>query len=335
MAHDFEKWMKGKTRKATSIFVILAAIKIIPDYVIPFFAFVGQYIPAHLRLVASNLLNVLVLFLILGFVIRQKPALSGERRTTSASVKRFHTVWKIFWGLFAVMYVYWTFLDYGFHLSPKDAYDDPPVWLWRRLVDNALSNATLVALFCSYVVLAGYSLRRYVLIAIAAWACLLAVEIVAIWAMSEMLTVSRMLKAMEMLVASLIWQMFLGGLACTVIALFVGRIESRAIAPPLWLIFLLYFYAALQPIAQAFDAAGPIMAAMGLEQLQKLVEIAEAAVTAGAFLLKLALFALVYWLMDTGLLLFYFFWLDERADGVGSLAKEREKFLVALHGNGG
>jgi hypothetical protein len=87
---------------------------------------------------------------------------------------------------------------------------------------------------------------------------------------------------------------FLGIAGAVVLALFVGRLNSKFIDAPIWVIALLYVYAAIQPLY-------PVIIS-GQEQ----DKISGAVFTNAALVLKVILFLFVTWLLESGRLLFYF-----------------------------
>jgi hypothetical protein len=324
MAQNFHDWMRTKTQKVVRYAGILAALKVTVDYVFPFWQSLMSHIPKPLQPVMSEVINIVLLILIGGLFVWRRPLLNSTHRQASAAVTQFHVAWKVFWSIFLVMYINGTYMDYYFHSSPNDVLKDVPGWLWRRFIDNALSNLTLFALFIAYVISAGYQIRKYLFMGVGGWLALSLLEIIFI-------VNSPSMGDSQSLFASLIWQMFLGGIAGTVLALFVGRLESRVMNPPLWLIFALYFYAALQPIYQAIQATDPIVEANHYVQFKAMLDIAETAISVTAAILKIALFALIYWLLDTGTMLFYCEWLHKHSLEHGGIKVERERFLTSLH----
>ena len=93
-----------------------------------------------------------------------------------------------------------------------------------------------------------------------------------------------------------------------ILALFVGRLDSTRIGPPLWILAMLYFYAVIQ-------------ASWGVFLKQENVHLA---MTNIALPLKLVLASLVYWLYDEGILLYY---LKNAREVFKRIPTERQEFL--------
>lgn len=324
MPQDFHEWMKAKTRRVVGYAGLLAVLKVTIDYVFPLWQSFLAHVPKHLQPIMSEVINIVLLLIIGGLFVWRRPQVDSRFRKATTAVTHFHVAWRWFWLLFLLMYLNGTYLDYYFHSSPEDALKSIPAWLWRRFIDNTLSNLTLLALFVSYVVLAGYKVRNYLLTGICACIALAMLEI-------ALIVGSSSLGNDQSLFASLIWQMLLGGIAGTVLALFVGRLENRVINPPLWLIFALYFYASLQPIYAAIQATSPILEFNHYKQFKAILDTAAAAISVVAAILKIALFALIYWLLDTGVMLFYCNWLHEPGRARGEIHAQRDEFLANLH----
>jgi hypothetical protein len=103
---------------------------------------------------------------------------------------------------------------------------------------------------------------------------------------------------------------FIGGAA---IALLVGRLESKLIDPPLWLTILLYLYAAIQ-------GAHPLLT----------VDLYATLILASfAFFAKIVFFLFVAWILQSGVILYYFAEVRKLDEDV---PKERRAFLSRLHG---
>jgi hypothetical protein len=79
------------------------------------------------------------------------------------------------------------------------------------------------------------------------------------------------------------------------LALLVGRLESKYIDPPVWLITALYSYAVIQGALGAFGVGEADGSSMGLQAVMLYC----------GFALKCLLFLFVAWVMESGLLLSY------------------------------
>ena len=94
-------------------------------------------------------------------------------------------------------------------------------------------------------------------------------------------------------------------------ALFVGRLQSRFLGPPFWILYLLYSYTAIQPLVLYMDD----YPRWGMYILNF------------ALFLKCLLYLYVTWLFQSGLLLFYFAKM-KRADS--AITPQREAFRTLL-----
>lgn len=101
----------------------------------------------------------------------------------------------------------------------------------------------------------------------------------------------------------------------TALALLVGRLESRYIAPPTVVVALLYFYAAIQGAWPVFQTHETLMISL----------------TFAALVLKCLLFLFIAWLFESRLLLFYLTRIRELADDVDA---SRLEFLRRVQGAG-
>jgi hypothetical protein len=283
-----------------------------------------------------TLANLVVLLLIVLLTTAVKPIVDEAKYPKSSRlVLHFRNLWIIFWLAFLVLYFYRSVV--GIAYPPVDVMKDFDAYLWRNLVDNFLGNVAVLFLFLCYAVLAGYSLSTYVV-----GAALVLIVVSVLEGVGIHLTAAVAPK-LRMLSLSL-WQMLLATLACTIFALLIGRLESKVIKPPLWIIFALYFYGALQPVSEALGATKQLAllessslsaAAAAMQEHYRTLNwfVVSAAAWLGFFaaLLKFLFFLLMLWLMD-GVLLFYARWITgEGGPGgpAGGLARERADFVYA------
>src|SRR4051812_25416555 len=309
MSDKFRKWLGGGDQnlgtggsKGELIKVAIAAAPPVIERAIAIWRWASET-PSILASL-PRISNACVLFLILLFVATNRPQ-TDEQEFPKASreVRTFSHLWLSFWLVFFLIYIFRIARGLalpGLDLAQAGTHDVIAA-VWWNLLDNALSNVTLLMLFLCYVVLAGYAIAGYVIGGIVAFIVLSAAEAVGIQLLHS--------EPGMLLWTLLIWQILLGTLACTIFALLIGRLESKIIGPPLWIIFALYFYAGLQPLAQALSFISPIVSNQPALQLF----IGEAAAWLGFFaaLLKVLLFGLVYWMLDSGVLLFYMNWLTK------------------------
>lgn len=91
-----------------------------------------------------------------------------------------------------------------------------------------------------------------------------------------------------------VWGLFSGVIGGIAVALLIGRLQSAFLGPPRWLIILLYFYIAIQPLYIHFagrDTLGDISIAVALIN--------------AALILKCLLYLYIAFLLKSGRLLFY------------------------------
>jgi len=100
-------------------------------------------------------------------------------------------------------------------------------------------------------------------------------------------------------------------IAGAIIALLIGRLESKLVDPPVIITALLYIYAAIQGSVVLFPRDPSLMLAL----------------TSAAFFFKIILFLLIYWLLSSGVLTFY---LAEAAILHETTPQKRNSFVKAI-----
>lgn len=106
-----------------------------------------------------------------------------------------------------------------------------------------------------------------------------------------------------------------GFVTCVCMCMLIGRLESRIISPPLIMIFLLYCYAALQIAANGNYYSLQILKLpsfnhiVGIGDLKVLLETSFGVMLFFALLLKTLMFIFFYWLIESGVLVFFIEWM--------------------------
>ncbi len=114
-----------------------------------------------------------------------------------------------------------------------------------------------------------------------------------------------------------------GVLNALVLALLIARLDSKLIGLPSWLIFVLYSYAAVQPLFIAF------------EQQSRVFESIETAVLIVVFISKIYFFLIIFYTLQTGRMLNYLYcfpFLNQRVDETQKIDVNGESQITARHG---
>jgi len=174
------------------------------------------------------------------------------------------------------------------------------------ILENLLSNLPALAIVLCYIVLAAPHSQDRSEPPPLPWARWLAV-VLALTVLEIILTVVPATSGSAHVVFRWI-SAFGSGVA---MALLVGRFDSKLIDPPQWLIFLFYVYAVIQA---------------GFAEFPEHPNLAVVLINV-ALIIKLLLYGFVFWLFDSGVLLFYF----ERARTMDKYVPgEREQFVRGL-----
>jgi hypothetical protein len=229
------------------------------------------------------------LFILLLFLGIPDPRVDPQRADDAEAIRHFYRCWCSMWASWFVLYVVWSSpllaapLDETLH----------SVWVVAR---NFVVNANTLFVVLCFLVLHDppYITARHTPSAQEKLVRAFVVGAVAVAAFT----------AVEMLCRHHSWVPgldpfgwitgFAGGVA---LALLVGRLESKYINPPVWLIIPLYFYAVMQGAMGAFESIGQTSATS--------LQFLEPFLLAFAFALKCLLFVCVAWVLEGGLLLSY------------------------------
>ncbi|MCA1568575.1 MAG: hypothetical protein LC803_23600 [Acidobacteria bacterium] len=311
----FANWFRNLTLKAKTFYSVILTI--------PGLTFIGGLmlkalspaLPDSLFSIEEILLGVLFLQLLIVFVlywIIPKPKTQithtiGEigkqteietervksdfqpiryRRANKIAVK-FYRIWKFAWLSWAILYFAWGCIALlaVIPAEPSLIFNVPTV---QRLLEicapitNFFNNLTTVFLILCFRELAfptepeESSLGHpfFILLTIIGFAAVL-----------EFISVN--IEPLRSIAVVLGW----GGsfAAGVVIALLIGRLESKLIDPPLILIVMLYLYAVMQATIVLFPGDLELMITL----------------TSAALIFKVILFLLIYWLLDSKVLIFY------------------------------
>ncbi len=312
----FYKWVHLNFRKASLIVGLLSLTPII-TYVSKYFKEVNSHGFGNL---ISFSLNTMLIALLLAIFLAVTPRINNDKyRSASIKVMNFNYTWIAFLFAFFLMYLYFTIIEAGLVFKFIEIGDPIISAPTNIIIEYVFSETTILALFFCYIRIAGYRLAPILFPSFMVWALCILSYLIAFLVLGSS-NADRLNLAISIMTS---------GINCTIFALFIGRIESKVIATPLAIISALYFYAALQAFTGPIDWAVNFFRSSTIGEpslLPFLEQIREILTIIGAFL-KGLLSLVVYWLLDTGILLFYFEWVVNQSH---SLDNDRDAFLFSL-----
>jgi len=314
MTNDFYPWLKKTkiTRRffglglSLSTVVTVTKLATIRDH-LPWKLSDYEYSPsAFIAIAEAVVLGVLGIFF-----LTDQHIFTNEKwcKEASRAIEKFRTIWQWLWIFWSFLYVLVAFTEIAKIVDSKwfDRYD-----VWFSLLIDTANNLNTVFLLACFVIMyeEAYSnnaefqgnrvYKRLAPTVIFALLGFLGSEVFcAVFVDSE---IER----------SLIRPLFaaVAGVAgAAALCLIVSRLESKFVSPPKRLILLLYCYAALQPLIAAWP-------------MSETVEIVSLSLW---FALKLVLFILVFWFLNSGRALFYF----DRMQTLNKVVSEEwERFYI-------
>jgi hypothetical protein len=182
-----------------------------------------------------------------------------------------------------------------------DSEHEPPEWLKDKVfpfLTFALNNISLMFIFFCFAVLLEptHKRRRRVRRFVAVGIVVFTFSYLLLFNIHELPTLRASQAAFDAVS---------GVLNALALALLIARLDSKLIGLPSWLIFVLYSYAAVQPLFVAF------------EQQSEVFESIETAVLIVVFISKIYFFLIIFYALQTGRMLNYFYcfpFLNERVD---------------------
>lgn len=312
---NFNDWFKSNWRKASAIMGLLGLTPI-ASYVIKYMQEAGDW----KNLIPFSLNALLIAFLLTVF-LKITPHTHVRHSEASDKVKKFNYTWIVFLFVFFIQYFYFTIIEagqvFGF-IKGNNPIMLPPT---KKIIEYVLAETTTLALFFCYIRIAGYRLSHVFFPAFLVWIFGIVIYTIAFAILDS--KYNNMLNLAIEIISS--------GINCVILAIFISRLDSKVIATPLVVISALYLYAALQAITGPIDwAVDYYRSKEAIEQFKyplHLLEQANGVLTIVGAILKGLLFSVVYWLLDTGMLLFYFDWIINKS---GSLESDRRTFLSSL-----
>lgn len=236
----------------------------------------------------------LVLVLML-FLSLEGPLLSPDPQRARAYkvTQQFHGWWRAQWLVWSIFYLGLAMQAY-FRLDPNAAVPTPAA-IYGSVALNFLNNMQTGLFLVAYLVLSIETVKQHedrfdstlywmpVLIAVA---------------VASGLELVLRLSGADVYLVSVGAKLFAGFSGAVCMALLIGRVESRFFGLHGGVIAILYFYAALQILAIAFDLPRGA-------HVPPLLTATEPFVIAIALPLKVLLFLVVYWALHSGRMLFY------------------------------
>jgi hypothetical protein len=306
----FSKWLRHQTNQAKAA---LGALVTIPGLTLVLGLLARQYIPQvrpHIESIVVVVLFIqfLAIFCLYWFIPRHPEveqsaeAAQGEVLPRAArAAKRFENFWGYAWLCWAVVY-----FGLGLSLQYKLWYPSANLW-FKDPLNVFLNNVQTVFFLMCYREL-RYPTdeeQRNPLFA------LLSIPVFLMVIESVLLAPDNPAQASTGVPLSNFLGWTSGFAAGAAIALLVGRLESKLIDPPLWVIALLYLYAAIQ----------------GAHRILTVDLYATLVLTSLAFFSKLIFFLLIAWLLQSGVLMYYLVEITKAHDRV---PKERRSFVARL-----
>lgn len=258
----------------------------------------------------SLLVLQLTVCLILLLAIQDPRTSFSKARRASKAAEQFKTAWMVLWSSWVLIYLAFSILAL---LNIYLAFDESQLYPYGLAGLNLFNNIQTVALFMCYLVLA-----RPTAVTVAKeppglpW--LKGLIIAIIFFATEIICV-LILSASDVKVDQVrdLFGLLSGLAAGLIMAMLVGRLDSKYLGIPTSIIVLLYFYVVLQVTWPTFfdgDEARYRDLILSL-----------------ALAFKSIFFIVVHWLFERGILLYY---LHRIADLHGEVQEDREEFLKTI-----
>jgi len=222
--------------------------------------------------------------------------------------KDFSKMWRWAWLLWAALYFAWGFIILSALTSQGQLFTNGDIIgvldRWFPLT-SFLNNLSIIFLFICYGDLdfptrVRQEKQRNLQVYLSALIVLVAV-------VDAFLVINHLASPIHILLG------WVGSFAAgAVIALLVGRLESKVINPPALMTASLYLYAAIQGSFFLFPKDPPLMLTL----------------TSLAFLFKIGFFLLMAWLLDSGILTFYLAQLQLIYE---TIPERKSGFIMAIH----
>jgi hypothetical protein len=304
---NFTDWLK---REGRLTFAFLSGLSIL-SFSQNILHYLKPNLLSWLSIDTSKLISYCLHILVILFILIRRPARAAKlpantdaiqgvteetRQSANDALQLFQRCWMFLWLSFLFLYLFLT-LRYitGFQLTENG----------KQLMDvgeNLFGNCASIAfIFCYYILAAPAVSEDSTKHSQPHW--LRWITIVIVLTLIDTLLTNFAISAsgIEQFKDSLQgfrkpFNWFLGIAGATALALFVGRLDSKFINAPVWVIGLLYIYASIQPLY-------PVINPVPVINEDK---ISGAVLTNAAFFLKIILFLFVNWLLESGRILFYF-----------------------------
>jgi hypothetical protein len=307
---DFNQWLKQSRRSwaIPSVGVVISPIlAILINLRWPSSLLSSDFLPVMLLGFQAVVITVFLLLI-------PDPLSNVEfAKHPSIAIEQFHQAWKRLWFFWILLYIGLAAQELLVISLKKEQVFLNSSWRWSisLIITNLLNNLQTLTLAMCYLVVSSKTVESKratnplpwlqgagVLITITAVEIFLTILVSTIWK-AEPATVPKVF----------IWFNGLG--AGVVLALLIGRLESKLIDLPVWIVVSIYLYAVIQSGWAAFPEKPNVKMFLLI----------------AALVLKISLFLLVFWLLKSGVLLYYL----ERIKKLDDENKaQRYKFLCKL-----
>jgi hypothetical protein len=321
--NSFNEWLRGNWKRfyaALGSFAFVGSFKVV-DALAPMSKHWHQY-----GAIIPYLVNAAGLFVIMIVItVGRRPA--TDERLDDKELKliaRFDKNWQWVWTAFFMLYLYLLIS----HLAPLGPVLHPRYYALDLFISNFLGNLVTVPTILCYFSLAWYKSpdhRATGLVFIG----LILLTIPDLLLVIEQYSNTHFLQANEIAFWRFVITLLGGFISCVTLAMLAGRLESRVIGAPFWAIFFLYSYAALQV---PLSVLGPMQEVVGnyAPNLVGDANMLTALVTISGWFLKALLFIFVYWLLDSGSLLYYLHWTVVAEKEPYNVDNKRQEFIRSL-----
>ena len=296
--------------------------------------------PSQYSKVAPYFLNLVTLSILLLFFTGPPRTDHKNHEVASLAVRKFAAWWHRMWWIWFLMYLVMTLLrfpnpliDAGGGASTdlltylKGSGSVPSAhWHTASAFEGAIAFSANACMLMCYLTLAHYRKPERELAGIVA---MVFVQLFVPQLIVVSTAYAGQLNEHRYATADLSLSLFYGTIACVSMSVLIGRLESRVIAPPLLVVVVLYVYAALQLVANVLLGAQS-MPGLPANTLAFTVSSMAVLLLAAVFL-KALLFLLVYWLLHSGVLLYYMHWMLRSSDANSGIEAERKDFLRDPH----
>jgi hypothetical protein len=326
----FPKWLGQERRRLWPMVVFAAGLPAVITPILRNIPLPGYWPDSRWHNLISLACNLVALLVILAFAWQDPFTSRSKEPQASEVVLNFHACWCLFWLSLLVMYMVLIAQELMTQLNGASEVSVGMEVL--TLAANFAGNLANLFLLLCFLVLARRNSdpRRLQWVA---WCAVLVVVTLAevIFVMVSSGANSRLppppVASPARFMIDLVYS-FAGAIS---LALLIGRLESKFILAPLWVVGVLYCYAIIQVVFPICDHVPKwfkdVDSPTRLSLIEHTLRSLETGLYGAAAVLKVVLFLFVSWMLQTGVLLYYVCGVHSLEDEV---IRERREFINRL-----